>query len=296
LFAFRNLRKYDVAHVHLANLQADVVVTVARLLRRPVYVKVACGGSAGEITRLAKIARLTHWVGLRRATAVQALSSEIVRELRSIGVEKERIVEIPNGLGRGPFAPAGTEERRRLRRDLHLPSDGVVVLYVGRFAQYKGILDLLDVWERRPPDGATLVLLGSGDTDKAIGAVDEAPGLIVRDWTNDVAPYLRAADLFVYPSYADGMSNALLEAMACGCGPVASRSGAAEDMIEDGRSGLLFDAGDRAALRVALDRAISDDDLRAQMSAAAADAAAGYAIEAVVDSILETYRAMVVRP
>src|SRR5947208_13361587 len=98
VFFSRNARRFDVVHIHLANLQADVIVPLARLFRRPVYIKVACGGSEGEVTRLAKVARLTRWVGLRHAAHVQALSQEIGAELISIGVRPERIVRIPNGL------------------------------------------------------------------------------------------------------------------------------------------------------------------------------------------------------
>jgi glycosyltransferase involved in cell wall biosynthesis len=289
-FGLRHLRRFDVVHVHLANLQADVVVPLARLLGRPTYVKVACGGAAGEVHRLARVARVTRWVGLRSATAVQALSSEIVAELGAIDVRPDRVVAIPNGFQASEFVPAAAPERRAARHDLGLPEEDTIVLYVGRFAAYKGLHDLVAVWPRVRRPNHTLVLVGAGPTDRSIAPIEEAPGLVVRDWTNDVLPYLRAADVFVYPSYADGMSNALLEAMACGLACVASRSGAAASMVADGESGLLFDAGDRDALASALSSLCDDANRRARIGAAAHLASKRFDIANVVDEIEQQYR------
>lgn len=293
LFGLRHLRKFDVVHVHLANLQADVVVPLARMFGRPTYVKVACGGTAGEIRRLAKVARVTRWVGLRSASAVQALSTEIVEELSSIDVRSDRVVEIPNGFCASDFAPAEVDERVTLRRDLGLPEGGTIVLYVGRFAAYKGLHDLLAIWPDVRQADDTLVLVGAGPTDRSIPAIAEEPGLVVRAWTNDVLPYLRAADIFVYPSYADGMSNALLEAMACGLACISSRSGAAASMITDGNSGLLFDAGDRSALAKAVRELCTDPGRRRVLAAAAHSASKRFDIAHVVDAIELQYRRLV---
>src|SRR5205814_786993 len=138
-------RRFDLVHVHLANLQADVVALAARVSGRPVYVKIACGGSIGEISRMSRAAILTRRIGLRRAAVVQALSEEIRGELVAIGVDEARIVRLPNGLDRTRFRPSARAERAELRRRLGLP-DGVLVMFAGRFAAYKGIDDLLSAW------------------------------------------------------------------------------------------------------------------------------------------------------
>lgn len=289
-YLLRHLRRFDLVHVHLANLQADVIVSLSALLRRPAYVKVACGGSVGEVRRLARVARVTRWTGLRRASRVQALSDEIETELVSIGVSSSRIVRIPNGVV-SLRVPNGAGEKGRARRRLGLPEDGAVVLFAGRFARYKGVHDLVAVWEQAMYD-ATLLLVGAPAVDEPGIVPETGRGIVVHDWADDIGPYLAAADVFVYPSYHDGMSNALLEALASGLATVASRSGAAEEMIEDHESGLLFDAGDRPALRTALDEVLADRQLREAMAHGAERSASRYDIEKVVSEIERSYQRM----
>jgi glycosyltransferase involved in cell wall biosynthesis len=291
LFVARRLRRFDVVHIHLANLQTDVIVPLAQLFRVPVYAKVACGGEAGEVYRLRVPAMITRWYGLRHATRVQALSQEIVDELASIGVRRDRIVRVPNGLDLLGFAPVDADERQRLRAELELPADSVLFLFVGRFAQYKGIEDLLAAWSAADLENAHLVLVGSAtETDKPIGEFETPETVIVRDYTNSIVEYLGAADAFVYPSYTDGMSNAVLEALACGLPVVASRSGATEELIDDGKSGVLFDAGNRSALADAIQALHGDHSLRSRLGVAARAAVEPYDIRTVVDRIETEYR------
>ncbi len=292
VFLLLRMRRFDLVHVHIANYQADVVVTMARLLRRPSYVKIAAGGPRGDIGRMRRVAWLTRYRGLRNAGRVQALSPGIRRECLDLGVAPERVVEIPNGFLTAEFTAAGAEERRREREALGLPAEGVIALFVGRFANYKGVADLLEAWRRLTPE-ATLLLLGDTAVDDPLSVPVEGPGVLVREWAADVRPYLHAADFFVLPSHAEGMSNALLEAMACGLPAVATRVGAATSMIADGESGLLIGAGDVDGLAAALGRLIGDPKLRARLGEAAARAAhERYSIGAVVDRIEEQYEAL----
>ncbi len=62
--------------------------------------------------------------------------------------------------------------------------------------------------------------------------------------TGQVAEWLQAIDIFVLPSRSEALSNSLLEAMACGCCPVASRVGGNLELIRHGENGMLFEAGD----------------------------------------------------
>ncbi|MBA3735466.1 MAG: glycosyltransferase family 4 protein [Actinobacteria bacterium] len=292
-FSLAHIRSFDVVHIHLANLQADVIVPCALLMRRPVYIKVACGGEVGEVQRLAKVALLTRWFGLRHASCVQALSQEIVEELKSIGVPSRRIISVPNGLDYQNFAPAGPREKASLRKLLGLPEAAIIVLFAGRFARYKGLHELFAVWRTmNRPTHALLLLVGSADVDDGQPDIENGADLLVRGWTNEIRNYLRAADVFVYPSYADGMSNALLEAMSCGLAIVATRSGAAEEMIDHGASGLLFDARDQHALDASLTRVLVDSRFRKELGRCARARAGDYSIEFVVDRIEAAYMQM----
>jgi glycosyltransferase involved in cell wall biosynthesis len=290
-FMARAGRRYDVIHIHLANLQADVIVPIARLLRRPVYAKIACGGEIGEVRRLAKVAKVTRWVGLRNANAVQALSEEIASELVGIGVRPERIVRLTNGLDTRRFSLVAPTEKSALRDALSLPRDRVLVLFAGRFARYKGLDDLLRVWKDHSfGASATLVLVGAADTDQPMDPIaEDLPGLVVREWTNEIVDYLRACDVFAYPSRTDGMSNAVLEAASCSLAVVASTSGATAEVFSDGDNALLFEPGDRNVLAGHLERVLRDSVLREELGSKAAKRASSLGIDAIVDGLESAY-------
>ena len=295
LFAWllANVRRYDLVHVHLANLQADVVAVACRLFGVPFYVKLAAGGTRGEVARMRPVAWLTRRVGVRWAARAQATSSEIVADLRNVGFPEDRIVRIPNGLPKEAFTPVSAANRLELRTELGLPEDHILVLYAGRFARYKGVLDLAEAWlHLAAPQATSLVLVGGPAIDDPVD-IPYMADVIKIAWTDRVADYLRACDIYAHPSHADGMPNAVLEAMAAGLAVVATRVAAVPEMIVDGETGLLVDIGDVTAIRDAIARLIQDAPLRLRLGAAAATRAnETYQIAAVVDAIEAAYREM----
>lgn len=296
-FLLCHAREFDIVHVHLADLRADVAALVCRLVRRPVYVKIAAGGPHGDIGKLRRISLLTRYYGLHHAACVQAISAEIQAQLAGLGVDPRRIAPIPNGFDPAVFQPASDSERKVIRRTLGLPEDRSIVLYVGRFARYKGLDDLLAVWpgiaER---SGAECVLVGFVAYEDPYQIPRGIKGLTVRDWTSRPESLYRAADVFVQPSHVEGMSNALLEAMACGLPAVATRVGAAPQMVKDGVDGFLVPPGDAGALANAIERLLADPNLRRSVGGMARDSSHGrYKLSAVVDQIEAWYAAIAPR-
>lgn len=293
LFLVLRLRSFDLAHVHLANFQAHRVVLIAELLRRPTYVKIASSGERGDIAELARWARYTKFVGLRRATRVQALSAAIVEEAGNIGVPAERIVNIPNGVDLHRFLKADDAGREVARQRLNLPLDAVIVLYAGRFARHKGLLDLIGAWETLDCEEAKLVLVGSYATSDPIKEIPLSDNMIVRAWTDEIDAFYRAADIFVLPSSKEGMSNSLLEAMASGLAVITTRVGAADKIVVDGKNGLLIDPGDAEHLGAVLSRLLGDAPMRKKLGSAAARDVRQFNISRVVDKIESVYRQLI---
>jgi glycosyltransferase involved in cell wall biosynthesis len=293
-FLLRRMWRLDLVMVHLAVSIASVAVFVSGITRCPVWVRVAAMGPGGDVARMRRSALVTRYLGLRRAARVQATSTAMAVELLGIGVSTDRLIVAPNGVDLRGFGPAGSKGRAAIRRRLQLPLNKVLVLFAGRLTGVKGVPDLLETWRAFDTSTASLVLVGSrGDP----GTVDldgvEGPGVLVHPWSASVVDYYRAADVYVLPSRAEGMSNALLEAMACGLPVVATRVGAAEVMIEDGVSGMLVTPGDTQELAGALRTLIADPALRERMGAEARRTVEErYAIARVVDRILDSGHAL----
>jgi glycosyltransferase involved in cell wall biosynthesis len=284
-------RQFDLWHIHLASRQADWAVLMGQLLRRPTYVKVASGGETGEVRQGDGSAWLTRRTGLRRANRVQALSNEIADELRQVGVRPDRIVRIPNGLDLAVFTPAEPQERETARSKLGLPADRPIFLYAGRFAEYKGIGDLLQAWTDIAAESeGLLVLVGArGLEDRPLSVPVEGTGVITRRWTSAILEYLRASDVFVYPPHQDGMSNALLEAMACGLAPLATKIPAVEGLLEHERNALLVPPRAPRELSQALLRFSRDDQLRREVARRATHTVRDFSVTDVVTKIETTY-------
>jgi glycosyltransferase involved in cell wall biosynthesis len=122
--------------------------------------------------------------------------------------------------------------------------------------------------------GLKLAIVGSGSGQSALRAQIQQSGLEgkchLEPATNAVADWLRAIDIFVLPSSSESFSNALLEAMACGCCVAASRIGGTPELVEHGERGLLFDVNDADQLVAILGTLIQQEGQRHRLAAAAA--------------------------
>ena len=288
LFLARKMRSFDAAMVHIAHHHADLTVAMARASGKASWVRVAASGPLGEITLSQRVAIVSRFYGLRHATRVQAMSREIAAEALAIGVNRERLVQIPNGVDVDTWRPVDADSRRAARRRLGLPEGRPMVLYAGRFAHQKGVTDLLDAWQRVNILESTLVLVGSLVSVGSIGSLAPLPRVIVRDRTENIAEYFQAADILVVPSRSsEGMSNVILEGMASGLPIIATRVGAASEMIRHQRSGVLVAPGSTAELAKAMTELLSQSGQREALGASARRSAERrYSIRSVVDAIL----------
>lgn len=213
---------------------------------------------------------------VRRAESFVAISADIADELARSGVGSAKIARIPNGVDEAVFRPASPAEKAERRAALGIRPEERLVAYTGRLVTYKGLPGLLKVWERVAKDvpAGRLVLVGGGGNDMAnceaeLRAFCLARGLGERVcFTGDVpavAPWLQAADLFVFPTQNEAFGISLIEAMACGLPVVSTDVGGVKDIVEDGVNSLVFKAGDEAGLEAALRRALGDPALAARL-------------------------------
>lgn len=146
------------------------------------------------------------------------------------------------------------------------------LLFVGRLAEVKGLRVLFAALAHLPEDlAAELTLVGDGPDRAALEAAAVALGLDDRvrflgaRSQGEVAGHLRAADLFVLPSFAEGVPVVLMEAMASRVPVIATRVGGVAELVEDGVSGLLVAPSDVEALAAAVARLAADPALRRAM-------------------------------
>ncbi|MBN1993495.1 MAG: glycosyltransferase [Anaerolineae bacterium] len=196
-------------------------------------------------------------------------NSANVREfcLSHIGLPAEKVVVIPNGIELNPAPPPA---RAAARQSLGLPLESLVVGAVSRFAPVKGLDVLLRALVQVPH--ARLVVVGDGPERANLTQLAGDLGITQQvHWAGyraDVPHLLPAFDLFVQPSWHEGLPNTILEAMAAGLPVVATAVGGTPEVVVDGVTGLIVPPGDPMALAGAIHHLLVDTNLRGQMGRA----------------------------
>jgi glycosyltransferase involved in cell wall biosynthesis len=295
--ALRRLRPhFDLVHTHQALWEA-VASGVARkglLQGAPTIVQPASSGYYGEAEELSRIRGASFWRRLiLQNDAFVAISADIERQWLALGVDPRVMHRIPSGVDARQFAPGPSLVEKELP-----PRPRVI--FTGRLHPQKNLDVLIDAWPSVVAGlKAHLVLVGHGPERERLEA--KVQNLGVREFVHflgavaDPSEHLRAGDLFVLPSVAEGMSNSLLEAMATGLPCIASDIGGNQDLLcpdENGNEvGILVppDSSDRwsAAIRGLLanperHRILGERSRRRIESE--------YALEIVIDCYVALYR------
>ncbi len=301
LFALLRLASLrpDILHAHELLSPATTAVTARKLFRKPVVAKVLRGGQLGDIAKLkgspARARRIPILV--RSIDRFIVISQEIDRELSEIGVPAERRVFIPNGVDLDRFAPLLAGPKQELRASLGLPP-GILVLYAGRLTPEKNVASLLKIWPevQHCIPSAQLLIAGSGEEEAALRRA-AGDGVHFLGYQDDIAPILKASDLFVLPSSTEGLSNALLEAMAAGLPVVATAVGGAPDLLSDRRTGdlcgMMTPPDDLPALQSAIVDLLAPpaQPLRNRMgNQARLRVAQDYGLQSTADQLADLYR------
>lgn len=201
------------------------------------------------------------WIVLLAAKKIIFFHPQPEHILRRLGIVKKSRV-IPTGIDLTPFPIRSLDSIQD-----HAP---VTLTYVGRLESVKGVDDVL----------AAAVPLKKEYPHLRIKIVGwyKAEHPLVEQYKNDVEftglaenvlDHLSKTDIFVLPSYSEGLSNALMEAMASTCACIASEVGGNTYLIQNGISGFLFPPGDREALRSHIRRLLDDPHKRRAMAMSA---------------------------
>jgi len=246
-------READLVHAHWLQTGA-----AAALAGRPFVVTLH-----GSDVELARRTRPLARAILRRARVALCVSTSLAAEARGLGARDVRVV--PNGV--------------ELPADVAEEGEPPEILYAGRLAPEKGVLELVEA-----AGGLPLVVVGDGPLR---ASVPGALGFVPRA---ELLRRLDRAAVVVCPSRREGFGLVCAEAMAHGRPVVAAAVGGLRDLVVDGVTGLLVPPRDPAALRTALERLLADRDLRRRLgSAGRARVAEQCSWARVTDATLRAY-------
>jgi glycosyltransferase involved in cell wall biosynthesis len=268
-----------------ASLFGTTGTTLAQVLNVPLLVELnaplAVEQAAYRGTGLGELASKAELWTLRQADAVFTVSASLREHVIALGVEPSKVQVLPNGVDPARFQPGQTDPGVHARLGL---DTGPVLGFVGGLRPWHGVEFLPPLLDRLAKRHVSLRLVVAGDgqlrpelqrdfcdrglADRVVfaGAIphEEVPA-VIRQFDVALAPYPNLSHDFYFSPLK------IFEYMACGIPVVAAQCGQISDVVQDGRTGLLYPPGDLDALTAACDRLLSDAVLRAALGQAAAN-------------------------
>lgn len=276
--------KPDLLHAHSPALNGMAALRAGKRLQLPVVYECRAfwedaavdHGTSSEWGLRYRLSRALESYVFRHADAVTTICEGLRTEIISRGIAADKITVIPNAVDIDSFTVGG-EPRAELQEQLGL-KDKTVLGFIGSFYAYEGIPLLVralpELLSKHP--GLRLLLVGGGPQEAAIktlvielGLEDKVimPGRVDHQQVQD---YYNLVDIFVYPRLSMRLTDLVtplkpLEAMAQGRLVIASDVGGHKELIRDGETGVLFDAGQPAALATAVNNLLGRRDEWQQM-------------------------------
>ena len=220
--------------------------------------------------------------------------------LARLGVQADRLAVIPNGVDQTrwtPRSPSSVSCRRRVRERL---GHDRIFLYMGRVSTEKNVEALLKGWKLVNPSGCRLVIVGDGPLRATLQNTHADDDVLWWGYESDLETriaLLQESEVFVLPSLVEGLSLALLEAMASGCACLATDAGADGEVLAEGAGIVLSTQGVATQLRTLLPVLRDQPMLTAELGRRARERVLErYTLSSNIDALEELYRTLLTTP
>ena len=273
-------QRIDVLHCNNQFAWLDASMT-ARIISRPCLQ--TFHGVERPVAEIARDVRWKCWLAARLGSVVTAVGEASRRMVCDLSGVPEQCVEvIPNGIDLDLFQPRprGHRLRSELRDELAIGPDVDLVAHVAGLRPVKDQKTLLQAWclvmearERSHRPEPLLLMVGEGPCQDELlylaGELRITRAVRFLGQRRDLNEILPACDLFALSSISEGLSFAILEAMACALPVVATRVGGNSELVEEGETGFLTPPRDPVALSKALISLLDNPGQRLRMGESA---------------------------
>lgn len=279
---------------------------LGRMERTPIVINTVHGLYAQPTDSLRR--KLPVYTAERAAAAFSdaelVQSIEDIGTLRRLGVPSERLHYLGNGIDLDRFSQTDSvrSRARELRRKLGIEPTTPVVGIIGRLVWEKGYREFFEAIEvlRQGSDHVfEVVVVGPIEPGKrdAVSETDiekmTAQGVHFLGARSDIEDLLEMFDIFVLPSRREGFPRAAMEASAMGVPVVATDIRGCREVVDDGRSGLLYPVGSVSRLAMAIESLLGDESRRVAFGrAGAARARANFDQRRIINKTLSVYRSL----
>ncbi len=221
--------------------------------------------------------------------------------------KKEKLRVIANGSSNGIdtsfFDPSlySKDDNLKLRQELSIKEKDHVFVYVGRLVKDKGINELISAFKtlNSHHEDCKLLLVGIFENEldpllpETNHEIETNPNIIFVGWQNDVRPYLAISDILAFPSYREGFPNVVMQAASMGLASVVTNINGCNEIIIEGKNGLIIPVKDDKALFENCKRLVEDEELRTALASNARESiVTRYKNDFVWKELLNEYKSL----
>jgi len=200
---------------------------------------------------------------------VVAVSNFVKKRLVKSGINRDKVKTIYNGIDLNRYNHSGRVAKGRLRDELNIPQDTLIISTIANLIPEKGIDCLLEAAKQvlLKSKNTLFLIVGAGKEMSFLKKLSQDLGItdhvIFLGFRDDMESILSSTDIFVCPSiWKEAFGLVIAEAMGCAKPVIASKVGGIPELVEDGITGILVPPGDSEKLAVAINQLIQNKDLR----------------------------------
>jgi glycosyltransferase involved in cell wall biosynthesis len=281
----------DLVHIHVSErgsaFRQALTTTVAWLLRKPVILHTHSAEFQVFYSKLSPIIKAGLSWAFCRSTRFIVLSYSWKKfYIDNLGLKEEQVIVLPNPVKFPVEIP------------LRINSGKIRLLFLGKIGDRKGTFDLINAVADIPlsqRQNLELTIAGDGEGQRArvlIESLNLTQHIKILDWVNEQQrdDLLQEADVFILPSYNEGLPMAILEAMSWGLPIITTPVGGIPELVISHHNGLLVEPGAIKQLSQAIQSLIKNDELRLSLGRAARETVSPFDISKYCDQLTDIFR------
>ncbi|WP_081210073.1 glycosyltransferase family 4 protein [Salegentibacter sediminis] len=269
--------------VHTHTPKAGIVgMLAAKLAGVPLRLHTVAGLPLMETTgKKRKLLDFVEKLTYRLATKVYPNSRGLKEIILKEGFADDKKLKVlgkgsSNGIDTAYFDPSAfsKKDKMKIRRDLNIPDEDLVFIYIGRLVSEKGINELVAAFKRLQqniPD-ISLLLVGPFEeeldplSEESMQSIEDHPKIYTTGYQADVRPYFAVSNVLAFPSYREGFPNVVMQAGAMGLASIVSNINGCNEIIVEGKNGMIIPVKDEGALFNVMELIAQNEDYRLRLA------------------------------
>ncbi|MBI2105578.1 glycosyltransferase [Candidatus Woesearchaeota archaeon] len=243
-------RECDIIHAQWA-LSGLIGIIVKKIWYKPLIITTR-GAAVNDAMKSKTMKKILLYI-FNNTDFITPNNESHIEIIKQLGISEDKLSVVPNGVDIELFKPRNKE---KIRRELNLPNDKKIILFVGWLIERKGVKYFLEAASRmiKENENTLFLIVGSGILEKELKKyaaeleLDNYVKFLGAKNSEEIPYWMNASDIFILPSLSEGRPNVVAEAVSSGLPVIATRVNGTPELIDDGKTGFLIPVKDSYAI------------------------------------------------